>query len=101
MNTEKLQAILKEFGQYPDTYRLTIWKCLLQLPDNKNQYNSIINRFTYPGFENLENEYPLENKTALKNLKRVLNNIVTWCSFFAHAHISTGSGISVCESFSK
>lgn len=84
MDIDKLRAILKEFGQYPDSYRLTIWKHLLQLPDNKDQYNSIINRFAYPAFENLENEYPLENKAILKNLKRALNNVVTWCPFFAH-----------------
>lgn len=29
-------------------------------------------------------EYPLENKIALKNTKRLLNNLVTWCPFFAH-----------------
>lgn len=84
MDVDKLHAILKEYGQYPKLYRRKIWEYLLQLPNNKDQYHAIANHSLNGIFDNLWNEYPLENKIAFKNLKRVLNNLAAWCPFFAH-----------------
>lgn len=81
MDTNKLRTILLEYGEYPVTYRTTIWSKILKLPNNRQCYVSIINRLD-DNFPNLENEYPLINKRSLKNLKRTLNNIAVWCPFF-------------------
>ncbi|KAG5876918.1 hypothetical protein JTB14_021361 [Gonioctena quinquepunctata] len=82
LEVEKLRAILKEYGEYPETHRLKIWEKLLQLPNNIQQYNSIINHVTLVTFEDLCIKYPLESKLSLKDLKKLLNNLVTWCPFF-------------------
>jgi hypothetical protein len=77
-------VILKEGGEYPETYRVTIWEHLLELPCNRQQYNAIINHRMIVCFEDLCRKYPLENKRNLKNLKRLLDNLVTWCPFLLH-----------------
>ncbi|XP_018563326.1 TBC1 domain family member 31 [Anoplophora glabripennis] len=84
LDTEKLKAILKEFGEYPEVHRLKIWEKLLKLPNNVQQYNSVINHTTIVAFKDLYARYPLENQTSIKCLKKLLNNIVTWCPFFAN-----------------
>lgn len=84
LDTEKLKAILKEFGEYPEVHRLKIWEKLLQLPNNVQQYNSVINHTTIVAFKDLYTKYPLESRTSIKCLKKLLNNIVTWCPFFAN-----------------
>uniref|UniRef100_A0A1Y1KEH7 WD repeat-containing protein 67 n=1 Tax=Photinus pyralis TaxID=7054 RepID=A0A1Y1KEH7_PHOPY len=78
--TDRLVAILKEYGEYPDSYRLKIWAQLLQLPNNKKQYNNFINHGSPAPFENLH----LDNKLALLSLKKLLSNLITWCPHFAH-----------------
>lgn len=83
LDIDKLRAILNEFGRYPDLYRLKIWSHLLELPNNSQQYNAFINVSSQSSFEDLEKTYPLENKASLKNLKRLLANLVTWSPFFA------------------
>lgn len=81
---EKLNKILKQYGEYPENYRITIWSHLLKLPRNKHLYKSINNSRFKSTFTNLENIYPLQDKQALRNLKKLLNNIVSWCPFFAN-----------------
>ncbi|CAG9820843.1 unnamed protein product [Phaedon cochleariae] len=84
LTNEKLKSVLKEYGEFPQTHRLKIWEKLLQLPNNIQQYNSIINHVTLMAFKDLNSNYPLESKLSLKDLKKLLNNIVTWCPFFAN-----------------
>ncbi|KAJ8943401.1 hypothetical protein NQ314_009770 [Rhamnusium bicolor] len=84
LDIDKLRSILKEYGEYPEAHRTKIWEKLLQLPNNIKQYNSIINHVTIIAFKDLYLKYPLESKLSIQNLKKLLNNIVTWCPFFAH-----------------
>lgn len=72
------------YREYPEAYRSKIWTELLRLPRNKTQFNGINNNSTASHFFELEKEYPLQDKLALKNLKKLLNNLVAWCPFFAH-----------------
>ncbi|CAH1990953.1 unnamed protein product [Acanthoscelides obtectus] len=83
LEINKLKAILAEFGTYPEAHRTKIWEKLLKLPNNIQQYNSIINHVTVVAFQDLKQKYPLENKLLMKSLKKLLNNLTTWNSFFA------------------
>ncbi|XP_056649082.1 TBC1 domain family member 31 isoform X1 [Diorhabda sublineata] len=84
LDIKKLRSILEEYGEFPDIYRTMIWERLLDLPNNSYEYSSIINHVTIISFENLYQKYPLEDKMFLRSLKKLLNNIVTWCPFFAN-----------------
>lgn len=75
--------ILKQFGQYPDEHRMKIWGEMLQVPNNLEQYNSIINRSSVNKFAGIENRYPSENSLLVRSITKLLNNLATWCPFFA------------------
>lgn len=81
MDGEKLRNMLEEFGQYPESYRAKIWEKLLGLPNNKSLYNALINHQTKIPIADFEKTYPLESRTALKNLKKLFSNLVNWSSF--------------------
>ncbi|CAH0546083.1 unnamed protein product [Brassicogethes aeneus] len=81
---DKLKLILREYGEYPKHHRLIIWEHILQLPNNSKQYNNIINHITLVSFPELNKTYPLISEQNLKNLRILLNNLVTWCPFFAN-----------------
>ncbi|PSN49391.1 TBC1 domain family member 31 [Blattella germanica] len=83
LDLTRLQPILKEFGEYPESYRCLIWKTILQLPSNQSAYVSLVKRDIHPEYAQLENQYALENKTALKNLKRLLSCMAHWSPVFA------------------
>jgi hypothetical protein len=70
LDLNRLLPILKEYGEYPDSYRFIIWKTILQIPYNKPAYMNLAEREIHPAYLNLEGKYPLENKSVLKNLRR-------------------------------
>ncbi|KAK7790940.1 hypothetical protein R5R35_005871 [Gryllus longicercus] len=82
LDLQKLLPILKEFGEYPEAYRALIWKTILQLPYNKSSYVGLVNRDCNPAYLHLEEQYPLENRSILKNLKRLLSCLSHWCALF-------------------
>ncbi|CAH1283308.1 unnamed protein product [Diabrotica balteata] len=84
LDIKKLKLILKEYGEYPDNCRTKIWERLLDLPNNIGSYNNVINHVTVVAFVDLHKKYPLEDKLFLTSLKKLLNNLVTWCRFFAN-----------------
>ncbi|XP_072391083.1 TBC1 domain family member 31 isoform X2 [Diabrotica undecimpunctata] len=84
LDIKKLKLILKEYGEYPDSCRTKIWERLLDLPNNVGSYNNVINHVTVVAFVDLHKKYPLEDKLFLTSLKKLLNNLVTWCPFFAN-----------------
>ncbi|XP_050509808.1 TBC1 domain family member 31 isoform X6 [Diabrotica virgifera virgifera] len=84
LDIKKLKFILKEYGEYPENYRIKIWERLLDLPNNVGSYNNVINHKTIIAFVDLHKKYPLEDKLFLTSLKKLLSNLVTWCPFFAN-----------------
>lgn len=83
VDTDKLKTILLEFGEYPSSYRNIIWAKILEVPGNVICYKSLsATKSTY--FSNVEKEYPLLNKLALKNMKKLLKTLANWCPFFGH-----------------
>lgn len=70
LHVDKLKSILKEFGQYPDNYRLLIWKNILQLPCNTAAFEALVNKGSHVVSEIITEMYPLENKSLLSSLKR-------------------------------
>lgn len=78
LNLSKLQDILREYGEYPENYRQLIWTKILMLPNNMNNYGAICGKGLNPAFAQIEEKYPLENKVALKNFKRLLSNLANW-----------------------
>ena len=41
LSKKKLKKLLADFGEYPERYRVMIWKTLLQIPENKEAFEAI------------------------------------------------------------
>ncbi|KAL1513504.1 hypothetical protein ABEB36_002908 [Hypothenemus hampei] len=83
LETDKLRAIIKEYQEFPKSLRATIWERLLKLPINTQHYNSIVNHVSVATFEDLSKKYPVEDKVSIRCLKHLLDNLASWCPFFA------------------
>ncbi|CAG9766198.1 unnamed protein product [Ceutorhynchus assimilis] len=83
LEIDKLKSIIQEYREFPEAYRSIIWEKILKLPNNRKQYNTIVNHMGIVAFDNLQQQFPLEDKVTIRCLRHVLNNIVTWCPFFA------------------
>ncbi|XP_048523369.1 TBC1 domain family member 31 [Dendroctonus ponderosae] len=82
LEIDKLKLIIKEYQEFPEAFRATIWERILRLPNNVQQYNGIINHMTLVAFNQLQQQFPLEDKVSIRCLRHVLNNIGVWCPFF-------------------
>jgi len=56
---------------------------VLKLPNNKSLYNAIVDHVSVVAFEDLKYDLLLEDKVSMRCLRHLLNNICTWCPFFA------------------
>ncbi|XP_021932059.1 TBC1 domain family member 31 isoform X2 [Zootermopsis nevadensis] len=83
LNLSRLRPILKEFGEYPDSYRPLIWRIILHIPCNQPAYMSLIKREVHTAYLHLEEQYSLENRSVLNCLKRLLSCLAHWSSIFA------------------
>ena len=70
LNTDRLKTILRGYGQYPEKYRLFIWRSLLQLPENHAAYASLADRGTHDAYIMLHKQYPIKSRKLLRVLQR-------------------------------
>nr|CAD7398258.1 unnamed protein product [Timema poppensis] len=82
LTLERLRPILKQFGEYPESYRPLIWRTILEVPRNQAAFVGLVNRGVHPSYQLLEKDYPMENRPLIKNLKRVLSCLSHWSTLF-------------------
>eukprot|EP00743_Colponemidia_sp_Colp-15_P009153 GILK01009987.1.p1 GENE.GILK01009987.1~~GILK01009987.1.p1 ORF type:complete len:1224 (+),score=348.36 GILK01009987.1:392-3673(+) len=83
LNKEKLQSMLSTYGQYPDKYRLLIWRFLLELPHNEEAFNNLSAKGIHPAFEDLPKRYPLQNRRLSQRLQKTLSQLAFWSPIFS------------------
>ncbi|XP_054241318.1 TBC1 domain family member 31 isoform X2 [Indicator indicator] len=83
LKKERLQALLKGFGEYPAKYRMFVWRSLLQLPENHLAFSSLIDKGTHSAFVNIQKEYPIKSRKLLRVLQRTLSALAHWSAIFA------------------
>ncbi|XP_048452320.1 TBC1 domain family member 31 [Rhincodon typus] len=83
LNKKRLQALLKEFGEYPEKYRMFIWRSLLQLPENHAAFSSLTDKGTHAAYMGIHERYPIKSQKLLRILRRVLSAMAHWSAIFA------------------
>ncbi|KYN40726.1 WD repeat-containing protein 67 [Trachymyrmex septentrionalis] len=82
LNTKRLMPILKEFGEYPEKYRILIWSTILKLPANKNAYIALTSKVTREKFAlNTLRSLPLADKSKASLLAMTIDCLLQWCPF--------------------
>ncbi|XP_054008028.1 TBC1 domain family member 31 [Hylaeus anthracinus] len=80
LHIERLIPILKEFGEYPEAYRVLIWSTILRLPGNRNAYSALANKAANASFTSeLLKDYPLANRSKKTLLSTIINCLIQWC----------------------
>nr|CAD7432689.1 unnamed protein product [Timema monikensis] len=82
LTLERLRPILKQFCEYPESYRPLIWRTILEVPRNQAAFVGLVNRGVHPSYQLLDKDYPMENRPLIKNLKRVLSCLSHWSTLF-------------------
>ncbi|GCC23790.1 TBC1 domain family member 31 isoform X1 [Chiloscyllium punctatum] len=83
LNKKRLQALLKEFGEYPEKYRMFIWRSLLQLPENHAAFSSLTDKGIHAAYMGIQERYPIKSQKLLRILQRVLSAMAHWSAIFA------------------
>ncbi|XP_006830895.1 PREDICTED: TBC1 domain family member 31 [Chrysochloris asiatica] len=83
LNKKRLQILLKGYGEYPTKYRMFIWRCLLQLPENHTAFSCLIDKGVHVAFLNLQKKYPIKSRKLLRVLQRTLSALAHWSAIFS------------------
>ncbi|XP_059501925.1 TBC1 domain family member 31 isoform X2 [Stegostoma tigrinum] len=83
LNKKRLQALLKEFGEFPEKYRMFIWRSLLQLPENHTAFSSLTDKGIHAAYMGIHERYPIKSRKLLRILQRVLSAMAHWSAIFA------------------
>jgi hypothetical protein len=82
MPRARLLPILREFGEYPDKYRVMMWKTLLKLPENCDLFAALLKQDLISTVSNYDKRFSLIDHKALSNLKQIISCIVHWTPVF-------------------
>ncbi|RKP18781.1 hypothetical protein ROZALSC1DRAFT_22894, partial [Rozella allomycis CSF55] len=80
---KKLLNYLRNFGEFPEKYRILIWRFLLRLPENRQPFQSLCDKGLHPAFEKINRKYPIKSYQMIKTLERVLSCLGHWSPLFA------------------
>ncbi|XP_076814472.1 TBC1 domain family member 31-like [Clavelina lepadiformis] len=79
----KLQRILKWFGEYPEQYRLFIWRSILQVPENQAAFSSLTNKGTHIAYAAIEEKFPVKSGRLMRVLRSTLSVLAHWSAIFS------------------
>ena len=90
LNRDKLQSILRGYGEYPAKYRMFIWRRLLQLPENHRAYSTLLEKGTHPSYAALHEQCPMKSRKLLRVLQRALSALAFWSEVFGETEYLPG-----------
>lgn len=79
LSRESLKAVLKDFDPLPDAHRLTVWKRILQLPNNKSEYITLRKLSKKSKFADIGNCLDNRDEISKKAIERVARSILEHC----------------------
>jgi len=86
LDVKRLMPILREFGEYPEKYRMLIWSTILKLPANKNAYTALTSKVTHgESVSNILKNHPLMDRSKASLLAMTMNCLIQWCPLLAQS----------------
>ncbi|XP_022231882.2 TBC1 domain family member 31 [Drosophila obscura] len=85
LKPDRLKAMLKEYGCYPEKYRFLIWTSLLELPCNGSQFQSLIKLGTPANVRNHGRNLKIRNDSQRRGVIKVWACLSQWCKVIAYA----------------
>ncbi|XP_017124620.1 TBC1 domain family member 31 [Drosophila elegans] len=85
LKPERLRAMLKEYGCYPEKYRFLIWTSLLELPCNGPQFQALIKLGPPLMVRKQAKKLKIRNEAQRRVLIKIWSCLAQWCKVLAHA----------------
>ncbi|KAH8401834.1 hypothetical protein KR009_008175 [Drosophila setifemur] len=85
LKPDRLRAMLKEYGCYPEKYRFLIWTSLLDLPCNGSQFQELIKLGAPLMVRNQARKLKIHNDAQRRAVIKVWSCLAQWCKVLAHA----------------
>lgn len=82
VDRNKLMDIVQQFGEYPQKYRMFIWKQLLQLPENREGH-LLLEKEPHEAWRDIHMRYPLKSRKLLRALEKCLTALSNWTPLFS------------------
>lgn len=79
---DRLMTILHGYGEFPVRYRRFIWRQILRLPENFDDYHALLAKGTHNAYKLLHQEYPLKSRKSLRIFQRNLSALAHWAPIF-------------------
>jgi hypothetical protein len=73
-----IKQIMDNCNALPDKHRFIIWKYLLSLPCDKENFEFFNNKGIHQFFNGFENRFPLKDQNTLRKLKQICSLISHW-----------------------
>ncbi|KAI6650902.1 TBC1 domain family member 31-like [Oopsacas minuta] len=83
LDSKRLIQIVKEFGEYPEKYRMFIWKHILKLPENRQAYSVLVEKGPHEAWKDLHVKCPLKSLKLQRALEKCVNALSHWTPLFA------------------
>jgi len=81
-NRVQLQKMLKFFGEFPEKYRVLVWRFLLELPENNTAYVALVNRGRHSNWNNLFEKFPIHSQRVFLRFERIIFALAHWSPLF-------------------
>ncbi|KAI8607774.1 hypothetical protein BC830DRAFT_1157806 [Chytriomyces sp. MP71] len=82
LNRRKLLKYLKHYGSYPEDYRTMIWRFLLKLPENREAYETLLEKGIHPSLKDFRKKFPLKSDRIAKSMERTISCLAHWSPIF-------------------
>ncbi|ALC41920.1 CG16896 [Drosophila busckii] len=83
LKRERLEAMLREYGCYPEKYRFIIWSTLLQLPSNGAQFQALL-KLGQPAVVKQQCK-KINKELPRRGVIKVWSCLAHWCKVFGYA----------------
>ncbi|XP_055534915.1 TBC1 domain family member 31 isoform X2 [Wyeomyia smithii] len=80
----RLLPILREFGEYPERHRSTIWRNLLELPQNSDCFNALLMKGHHRCVSDYERRFASLEARTVRNMRKLVSCLAHWTPLFAH-----------------
>ncbi|KAL4480315.1 hypothetical protein ABPG74_020831 [Tetrahymena malaccensis] len=85
MSVHKLRQFLQKHKIYPDKHRALIYKQLLDLPLNVDNFATLVQKGLYPSFKDLYRKYPISDSKLYQKMQTILSCLAHFCDLFGES----------------
>ena len=85
LNFNRLSHYLMHFGEFPEKYRMLIWRFLLQVPENRDAFESLRKRGLHSNYKMFRKKYPMKSERISRSMEIVMSAMAHWSSIFEDA----------------